>query len=353
MGCVNEADIGLVELTSGSHSGWGEMPLEGDASWNAILAMSTSLLGQDLLDPASSLPDLNFPKRNLNSLWAREALSVALYDLVGRLEGVSVTTLLGKVKRQSLPGMPVVHLAAPGVMARRSAKWANAGYRHLKIKLRGGIDEDRQALKEIRQRIGDKVAIQVDCNCGYPNLDEAVQAVRELEAFNVEIVEDMFPGDLGAYARLRDLVRPKVMVDNESYWPNIQRIVEMGAADIVNLHPLNQGGLDLALKVDHVAAGAGIPTSIGSHYQLGINNTAFQLLGSVIGCTRPVEDIGLLPYFSGPLAGEYSMNEEPNVLADPLPIEDGCIIIRDAPGLGVNVDRNKLEALLVDDTTLQ
>ena len=79
----------------------------------------------------------------------------------------------------------------------------------------------------------------------------------------------------------------------------------------------------------------------------GIQNAAFQTLSCVIGIPRPCEDIGLLPYYSGPTVGEYPFDREPSVLKKPYPIESGVIRVPDEPGLGVELDRDRLEDFTV------
>ena len=138
------------------------------------------------------------------------------------------------------------------------------------------------------------------------------------------------------------------MVDRQATWPHVNQVIRAGAADVINHHPNNQGGLATALQIDAVATAAGLETAIGSSGLFGIQDAAFQALSSVMGLTRPCEDIGLLPYHSGPTEGEYAFDREPGVVESPYPIERGVIHISDQPGLGVEVDADKLEACTVE-----
>ena len=137
------------------------------------------------------------------------------------------------------------------------------------------------------------------------------------------------------------------MVDKQSYWPNVREVVECGAADVINHHPNLRGGLDLALKIDDVASAWGIPTAVGSSGVFGIQDAAFQALSAVVGVTRPCEDIGLQPYYSGPTRGEYDFDRDPDLLRRPYSIVRGTIQIPDRPGLGVDLDPRKLSRATV------
>jgi len=128
----------------------------------------------------------------------------------------------------------------------------------------------------------------------------------------------------------------------------VQKIAALGAADVINMHPRNQGGLDAAMKIAAVAESAGIPTAIGSCHLMGVGTAAFQLLGSVVGLTRPCEEIGLAPYFYGPVGDEFDVHDDPTIVTAPFPVENGRVTIRETPGLGVEVDRGRLEDVATD-----
>ena len=119
-----------------------------------------------------------------------------------------------------------------------------------------------------------------------------------------------------------------------------------------NQHPNNQGGLATAIQIAAVAEAAGLTTAIGSSGRFGIQDAAFQTLSSVIGLSRPCEDIGLIPYFSGPTKGEYAFEHEPTVIRKPYPIVDGVIHISDEPGLGIELDRESLRKFTIDTISL-
>jgi L-alanine-DL-glutamate epimerase-like enolase superfamily enzyme len=311
-----------------------------------IDSMTRPLLGENPLRREALLPDL--PATFQASTWmVREGLSIALNDLAGKIVGLPVHALLGGKRRDQAPGMPVIHVGPPEVMARRSKKWAAAGYRFIKVKLRGNRQEDLAGMKAIRQVVGQRIRIQVDANDGYTHLSEALAATRDLQRFGVELFEDILEAPLPQIAALRKKSGVRIMVDKQSFWPNVREVVLNGAADVINHHPNLRGGLDLALKIDAVASAWGIPTAVGSSGVFGIQDAAFQALSAVVGVTRPCEDIGLQPYYSGPTRGEYDFDRDPDLLRRPYSIVRGTIQIPDRPGLGVDLDPRKLSRATV------
>ena len=355
-GMVKKCHFAAVEIMSNGFSGWGETLLNdpkdlepGKEEKARLEDLCAQLAGRDLSEPADRLPAMNTIDGSDHLMRGyREALSIALYDLFARAMDVNVATLLGGAQRKVFPIMPVVHVGPPEEMAHYSRNWVAAGCRYLKIKYRGVRRDDIEAIGSIRDAVGPGIRLQVDANAGYTDVDEAVAAIHDLEPYDVEVVEDMFAGDLADFARVRSAVKPKFMLDGPAYFPAVEKIVAAGAVDIINMHPRNQGGLDIAMKIAAVAESAGVATAIGSCHLMGVGNAAFQLLGSVVGLTRPCEEIGLAPYFYGPTADQAEVIDDPTIISEPFPIENGQITIRETPGLGVEVDRAKLENVTRD-----
>jgi muconate cycloisomerase len=350
-GMIKRCHVAAIELVSNGLSGWGEtmladpndLELEGKAK-GRLEELCAQFVGREVSGPADGLPDMNsLDGDDVLFRGYREGVSIALYDLYGRALGVNVATLLGGVQRRVFPFMPVIHVNPPETMARRSRKWVDDGVQFLKIKYRGEREIDTEALRAIREAVGPEIRLQIDANAGYKDVDEAVAVIRDLEPYDVEIVEDFFAGDLEDFIRVRSAIKPMFMLDGPGYFPNVQRLVAAEAVDIVNMHPRNVGGLDVAMKIAAVAESAGIPTSIGSCHLLGVGTAAYQLLAAVIATTRPCEEIGLAPYFYGPIADEFEVYDDPEIVVEPFPVENGQITIRETPGLGVEVDRAKLE----------
>jgi len=341
---LGECGISLEKSCPGLAAGLGGGSDAGLA--DAIRPWATPLLGRDARELESLLPPLSH-QLDWDLLVIREGLSIALHDLVGRASGLPLHALLGGARRRVFPGMPVVHVGPTEVMVRRASKWASAGYRFLKIKFRGQLDEDAHALRAIRHAVGDAVALAVDANAGYPRIDDALRAILALAPCRVDYFEDMLNGPLEDMAALRRLVREqcgaRIMVDRQATWPHIHDVVRVGAADVINHHPDNQGGLASALAINAVACAAGLETAIGSSGIMGIQDAAFMQLACIIGLSRPCEDISLMPYFNGPTRGEYDFDHEPTVIQQGYPVECGVIHVPDLPGLGVELDPDRLQ----------
>jgi L-alanine-DL-glutamate epimerase-like enolase superfamily enzyme len=138
------------------------------------------------------------------------------------------------------------------------------------------------------------------------------------------------------------------MVDKDAHWPHVKNILNKNAADLVNQHPHNQGRVSYALKIAEVAEKAGLESAIGASGILGIQNTCYQQLSAVIGLSRPCEDIGFYSYYDSGIADSFHFSARPSVLKAEQPIINGEIRLNDKPGIGVEIDKDKLESFTVD-----
>lgn len=355
-----------VEVRSGEYSGWGEFD---PRPWRRLfdpyaigLKMARSLIGKDPLEPSLCL--MRFPHKGLErDPWsqginralrcAREGMSLALYDLAGKLQGLPLSDLLGGAKRKTIPGMPVVHISRPDRMAKTSGVWCNElGYRFLKVKLSGDQEQNLRRLDAIRSEVGNEVDIQVDYNYGFRRWQDAVANTNEIHSrIVISVAEDpvrpFLDGilGLGQYVKMRRETDPQLMIDGVAYWPNVKRIVRSQAADIINHHTAMQGGLDLALLINNHAESAGINTAIGSSGLLGIADRAFQVLASVMALGRPCESIGWDKYMYAGFDGFYGIETATDLSKESPDQPNGNIFISEKPGIGIEIDRGKLSQL--------
>lgn len=350
----------IVELYGDGVSGWGEVLFPKiELPWQWACRVCPLLLGQDanFLDELIDLWPRDRRKLCLNDCstychpdvdLVAEAVSIALHDLVGRLRGLPVCELLGEVSRYCIPGMPVVQLSEAGTMGSNAQKWIAGGYKYIKVKLTGRTHNDIEIIKTVYDRIGAGVSVQVDANGSYTDIDQAKPLIAVLNEYGVDVVEDIFDiGQMDLCRAARELTEGKYMVDKDAHWPNVVNVLECNAADMINQHPHNQGRLTYALKINDAATKAGIETAIGSSGVFGIQDAAYQHLAAVIGLSRPCEDIGLMPYFEGPTAGQYNFSHAPTVLDSQPVISDGNIIIGKESGLGIIIDRDALEKFTI------
>ena len=274
--------------------------------------------------------------------YAKAAIDIACHDIAGKAAGVPVWRLLGGQFRDrievahSLGIMPLDQCVDEAVAA------VAEGARTIKCKT--GLDpaRDVEIVRRLRERLGDDIGIRVDGNEGYADVWEAIRVTRAQQAWGIMLCEQPVMGAraLGLVAERIDV---PVMAD-ESAWnaQDILELVERKAAACISLYVTKPGGLWRARQQADLADALGLYSDIGGSIESGIGNAANLHLGcatriarlpSVTPSSRPAGAAG------PEIAGCYYLDD---ILTEPLRYEDGAVLVPDGPGLGIEVDPEKL-----------
>ncbi|HEY2073729.1 MAG TPA: enolase C-terminal domain-like protein, partial [Gaiellaceae bacterium] len=129
---------------------------------------------------------------------ARAAIDAALYDLQGKLVSLPVWRLLG-LRREGPPTSWTIWLGDPDDMARRAEKVGDR-FKRLKLKLGARDGNDVERVRAVRS-VTD-LPLQVDVNEAW-SLDEALDALPQLAALDVQYCEQPLPAGDDGGARLK------------------------------------------------------------------------------------------------------------------------------------------------------
>src|SRR5262249_53599423 len=151
----------------------------------------------------------------------------------------------------------------------------------------------------------------------------------------IELVEQPLPARaLDAMAEVRRSVGVPIMADESVFGPlDAMEVVRRGAADIVNVYVSESGGLLPAMRIFSLCELAGLPCIIGAMPEMGIGTAAHAHLGVAMTNLGPDTDACGSMYFEG------------DYLKTPVRIEGGKTYAPEGPGLGVEIDMGKLEAM--------
>ena len=263
----------------------------------------------------------------------RAAFDMAFYDILGKALGAPVYALLGGKARDRIELSMSVHMAPFEEMLAQTAQFIEAGYGTVKVKV--GIDPqaDIEIVRGIRNRFGEDLQIRVDANMGWRSPKEALNVIRRLNEYRILSVEQPIPPQhLEGLAVIREHSPVPVMVD-ESVWSpdDAWRVVQAGAADIINVYVAETGGIYPSLKIFHLAELAGIECAIGSMPEFGVGTAAQAHLGVAVPVLRHPSDVAGVLY------------QGDDLICSPLRIENGYAYPPEGPGLGVEPDWEKIE----------
>jgi muconate cycloisomerase len=274
--------------------------------------------------------------------YAKAAIDVACHDAAGRALGVPVWRLLGGKRRDGIEVAHSLGILPVQQCVEEAARAVAEGARAIKCKT--GLDPDRDVrlVRELRERLGPGVAIRVDGNEGYRTIQEAVTVTREQERHDILLCEQPVAG-AAALAAVAARIESPVMAD-ESAWTS-QDILELhglGAAQCFSCYVTKPGGLWRARQQAELATSLGMYCDIGGSIEMGIGNAANLHLGvSLEGAILPsVCPVTRVAGTGGPeIAGVYYLDD---IVAEPLRFADGVLHCPDGPGLGIEVDEEKL-----------
>lgn len=275
--------------------------------------------------------------------YAKAAVDMACHDVLGKALGVPVHTLLGGHHRDgvelahSLGIMPVD--AAVGEAEQAVTEGA------LTIKCKTGRDPQRdvELVRRLRERLGDDIKIRVDGNEGYANVHEAVTVTRQQEAYGILLCEQPLE-DPRSLARVAERIDTPVMAD-ESAWTvhDILELHRLNAAEYFSCYVTKPGGLYRARQQAELAGHLGISCDIGGSIETGIGNAANLHLGAALAnaVLPSVCPVSRPAGAAGPsIAGVYYTDD---LITDAFRFVDGRVLVPDGPGLGIDVDVDKLD----------
>jgi muconate cycloisomerase len=279
--------------------------------------------------------------------YAKTAIDEALFDIKGKALGVPVYELLGGLFRSEIPLAHSLGWMDFEEAAAEAAAAVAEGIKTIKLKVGKSAAYDVQIVREIRAVVGADVDIVVDANQGWPTPKYAIGILRQMERENIRYAEQPVEG-VERMAQVTRAVDVSIMADESAWTPHdVLEIVERHAADMISLYTTKPGGLLNAKKVAAVAEAAGLPVNVNGSHETGVGNAANLHL---VASTAAVTESGVFPATT--LKGREPTNMAGRMYLDDIVTEsfqyiDGHLLVPSGPGLGVELDEDKVAAYRV------
>jgi len=324
-------------LTDAGIEGAGEATViprwSGETVWGAR-ALIDRVLAPELIgcDPADIVEiDRRMDAACLHNWFAKAALEMACWDIVGKAEGKPVYELLGgAVRPLAIRSRYSMGAYEPERASARAKELVAAGFTTIKVKVGRDATADVERVRVVREAIGPELELTIDANCGW-QVDTAIRAIREMADYKVALVEQPTPdGDYAALARVRRETGLPVMADDICFnLVHAQELVRNDCCDVISVYPGKQGGIRKAREIIDFAARNNVACSIGSNLELDIATAAMAHL------VAASPNMQVEKYPGDMLGADY---HEIRVAKNPVLIEGPITTITSAPGLGVDVD---------------
>ncbi len=255
---------------------------------------------------------------------AKTALDLAVHDAAGKLLQVPVYALLGGKLRPSVPQAWVLGIQTVEEGLAEGRTMLERGYGTLKVKV--GTDTDREVLllEKLREELGYGFFLRIDANQAFTAW-ETLAFYERISHLDLEYVEQPVKSwDLKGLRHVRERIDIPVMADESCCTiHDALRIVEMEAADMLNIKVAKVGGLHRAVQVASIAEAAGLTAVAGSNIEAGLGSMANVHFAASQPCMVHHNDQIAVPLY------------EEDLLSSPLEACHGEVLLREDPGLGV------------------
>jgi L-alanine-DL-glutamate epimerase-like enolase superfamily enzyme len=200
---------------------------------------------------------------------ARCAIELALFDRLAKRRGVPLYQLLGLPKPAPLPTTFTISIDTPEAMAAMARQIAE--YPLIKLKL--GSDDDEARVRAVREARPD-AKLCVDANAGW-TLEAAIEHLRWLEKYDIELIEQPLPRD--QHAGLGEVQkRTSIPIVADESVQTMDDIEQLGAAGVrgINLKLMKVGGLTSGLAIVRRARELNMRVMLGCMIETSLGITA-------------------------------------------------------------------------------
>jgi D-galactarolactone cycloisomerase len=276
-------------------------------------------------------------------------MEIALWDIIGKAAGQPIYRLLGGYRDRVKAYASTGELRPPPRRVEDALRIKEMGFKAMKLRIRSDdIRDDIAVVEAVRGAVGPEMELMVDANQAWPihgfgdyptwDAKRAVITARELERLDITWLEEplgMYDYDGLAVVNASTSINiAGGELNNDIY--DFRELIYRRCYDVLQPDVTLATGILNGIKVAGMAEAAGL--IVNPHtWTNGIGFAAnLQLMGAIPNCTHcefPYEPPGWVP------------EARDAMLAEPFDIDDeGYVRLPEAPGLGIEVDMEKVRA---------
>ena len=262
---VFDSTVVAVHTDSGV-TGYGEvcplgpayLPAYAEGARAGIAKLAPQLIG---LDPtALGLLNGRMDAALRGHPYVKSALDTACWDILGKVAGLPVVTLLGGRYGETFPLYRAISQESPQAMAEKVALYRAQGYTKFQLKVGGDPDTDIERMHLAAANLERGDVLIADANTGWTQH----QALRVADA--VRAVDVYIEQPCASYAEClvvrRHTNRPFVLDEVVDSLAMVVEGVRDQAMDVINLKISKVGGLTKARQIRDLAVSLGIALTI-------------------------------------------------------------------------------------------
>ena len=348
-GVVAERRISLLELLDADGvTAWSECvamenpnysPETIDTAWHAITEwIAPRVLGRSFDHPRDILSLLEHDIRG--HLMAKAAVEMGMWVIAAERMRVPLARLLGGTRTEIATGISLGIQSSPAALVAKARDAIALGYRKVKIKIQPGADIEY--VSAVRSTLGAAAPLMADANNAYTLAD--ADHLAQLDKLDLMMIEQPLAwDDLLQHAKLQERLTTPICLDESiTSLDRARDMVTLRSGRIVNIKPGRVGGFGASIAIHDFCRDNGVPVWCGGMLESGVGRACNVALASLPNFTKPGDLSPSARYWERDIVTpEWTMSAE-GMVRVPL----------DRPGLGVDVDRDRVENLTVRKVVL-
>ncbi len=269
--------------------------------------------------------------------YVKSAIDMACWDILGKVTGLPLYTLLGGLRQEKVTLYKVVTRTDPGAMAERIPEYRAQGYRQFQVKVGEDPATDIIRIHRVAQEMEAGEVLNADANTGWKQ-HEALQVANAIAELGTQTgIRLTFEQPCLSYRECLAVRHhtnlPFVLDECIDSLDALLQASHDRAMDMINLKISRFGGLTRARQARDLCISLGLPMNVEDSWGGEIATAAIAHLAH---STPPAFQ------FQSSAFHEYATTE----IATGAPIvKDGTMTASDAPGLGVEPILDALEAV--------
>lgn len=223
-----------------------------------IAELAPQIVGED---PTALIPLNRLMESRLKGHpYAKSAIDIACWDILGKVSGQSVCTLLGGRYGDDFPLYRAISQEAPEAMAAKVAAYRDEGYRKFQLKVGGDPETDVERIRAVATLMKSGDVLIADANTGWLR-HQAMRVVRAVRDIDVYIEQPCLSYEECLSVR-RHCDHPFVLDECVDSISMLNRGHADHAMDAVNIKISKFGGLTYARLARDLCVSLGIAVTI-------------------------------------------------------------------------------------------
>jgi L-alanine-DL-glutamate epimerase-like enolase superfamily enzyme len=315
------SDSGLTGYGEAIPLAPGYLPMLAEGTQAGVSKLAPELLGRNPLGIAALYDLMQLKMRGFAD--ARSVIDLALWDLLGKHTGLPAHTLLGGRQSDRAILYNSIPHDTPEAMVESVRQKRAQGVRRFQVKVGADAEADIERLRKVYEMLQPGERAFADANRGWLP-EDALRVINGIRGLDM-VIEQPCDG-YEACLQIRRQTSHPIMLDEIIDGPaDLMRAINDRALDIVVLKLAHMGGLTPSLLMARMCLQAGIRMRIEDTVGCELSNAAVAHLAVAL----PPQHI-----YACYQAPGYGINLGETETS----VDNGDLLVGDAPGLGVRVD---------------